>query len=105
MHRIEREETTTVTIIFEGKPLEARYGDSVAAALLAAGHWTFRTTAVSGTARGPLCMMGVCIECLVEIDNIGIQQAGTAATRVCTRTRREAVPVYLCRRACAGASS
>lgn len=57
-----------VTIYFDGAPLEARNGDSVAAALLAAGHRTTRTTPVSGARRGPFCMMGACFDCLVEID-------------------------------------
>ena len=53
---------------FEGERVHARAGDSVAAALLACGHVSVRTTAVSGARRGPFCMMGVCFECLVEID-------------------------------------
>ena len=58
----------TVTIVFEGKPVAARDGDSVAAALLAAGFSVTRTTPVSGAPRGPFCMMGACFDCLMEID-------------------------------------
>lgn len=58
----------TVRIVFEGETLTALRGDSVAAAVLAAGHLGTRTTAVSGAPRGPFCMMGMCFECLVEID-------------------------------------
>ena len=43
-------------------------GDSVAAALIAAGQLATRTTPVTGSPRGPFCMMGVCFECLLEID-------------------------------------
>jgi predicted molibdopterin-dependent oxidoreductase YjgC len=57
-----------VTLTFEGQPVTARAGDSVAAAMLAAGHLAGRTTPVSGAPRGPFCMMGACFECLVEID-------------------------------------
>ena len=57
-----------VTIYFDEQPLEARAGDSVAAALLAAGLATTRTPPVSGACRGPFCMMGACFDCLVEID-------------------------------------
>jgi predicted molibdopterin-dependent oxidoreductase YjgC len=57
-----------VTITFAGEPVTARAGDSVAAALLAAGHCLTRRTPVSGAGRGAFCMMGVCFECLVEID-------------------------------------
>ena len=59
----------------DGGAIEAREGDTVAAALLAAGIVQFRTTPVSGTPRGPLCMMGVCFECLVTIDGVGSRQA------------------------------
>jgi len=58
----------TVTIYFEGQPVTAQDGDTVAAALLAAGHAVTRTTPVHGASRGPFCMMGVCFDCLLEID-------------------------------------
>ena len=64
----------SVEIIIEGKPVKARRGDSVAAALFAAGLLACRTTAVSGAARGPYCMMGVCFDCLVTIDGAPNQQ-------------------------------
>jgi predicted molibdopterin-dependent oxidoreductase YjgC len=64
-----------VTISFDGAPVTARAGDSVAAALLAAGHLVFRDTAVSGAPRGPFCMMGACFDCLVEIDGEPARQA------------------------------
>lgn len=64
-----------VTISFEGAPLRARAGDSVAAALLGAGHLDLRETAVSGLPRGPFCMMGACFDCLVEIDGVPARQA------------------------------
>jgi sarcosine oxidase subunit alpha len=64
-----------VTIAVDGASVAARAGDTVAAALLASGIWAFRTSGVSGTARGPYCMMGVCFDCLVAIDGIGSRQA------------------------------
>ena len=53
----------------------ARAGDTVAAAMLAAGHSSGRDTPVSGSPRGPFCMMGACFECLVEIDGQANRQA------------------------------
>lgn len=58
----------TVTIHFNGDPVTACKGDTVAAALIAAGHTVTRTTPVSEAGRGPYCMMGACFECQVEID-------------------------------------
>jgi len=66
---------TIVTMTVDGHSVSARAGDSVAAALLAAGFEVFRTTAVSGASRGPYCMMGVCFDCLVAIDGVGSRQA------------------------------
>jgi predicted molibdopterin-dependent oxidoreductase YjgC len=59
---------------FDGRALTARAGDTVAAALLANGVQACRQTPVSGAARGPYCMMGVCFECLVVIDGVGNRQ-------------------------------
>jgi predicted molibdopterin-dependent oxidoreductase YjgC len=63
-----------VEIVVEGHPALARRGDTVAAALLACGVPASRTTAVSGAARGPYCMMGICFDCLVTIDGRPNQQ-------------------------------
>lgn len=59
---------------FDGRPLKGRAGDTVAASLLANGVLACRETPVSGTARAPYCMMGVCFECLVVIDGVGSRQ-------------------------------
>ena len=65
----------TVTIDFEGRKIEARIGDTVAAAVLAAEPGHTRTTPVSGSQRLPYCMMGVCFDCLMEIDGVPNRQA------------------------------
>jgi len=70
-----------VTIAVDGLSVSARAGETVAAALLAAGFWTFRATGVSGASRGPYCMMGVCFDCLVVIDGVGSRQACLAQVR------------------------
>ena len=57
-----------VALKFEGDEITAFAGETVAAALLAAGHMSGRQTPVSGAPRGPFCMMGACFDCLVEID-------------------------------------
>ena len=64
-----------VTIHFDGQPVPACEGDSVAAALLAAGLVALRTTPGGAEPRGPYCMMGVCFDCLVEIDGAANKQA------------------------------
>ncbi|TFF23190.1 (2Fe-2S)-binding protein [Jiella endophytica] len=65
----------TVRFTFEGREIAARAGETIAAALIAAGETTTRESVVSGAPRGPFCMMGVCFECLVEIDGVPNRQA------------------------------
>ena len=64
-----------LTLTVDGKAIRARTGDTVAAAMLAAGIERCRTTAVSGAPRAPYCLMGVCFDCLVTIDGVGSRQA------------------------------
>lgn len=69
------EADATLTMTFEGRTLTARAGESVAAALLAAGITSCRETPKSGAPRGPYCMMGACFDCLVVIDGVPNRQA------------------------------
>jgi hypothetical protein len=52
----------------DGSPLSARDGETVAAALIAAGRRTFRLTGRGEQPRGLFCGMGVCFDCLMQID-------------------------------------
>ena len=63
----------TVAFEFEGRILQGRRGESLAAALTAAGERELRI-ARDGR-RGLFCGMGVCQECLVEIDGKPAQRA------------------------------
>lgn len=60
---------------FEGQKIVARQGDSIAAALTAAGIRNLRDSVVSSAPRGIFCMMGSCFECLVEVDGVPNRQA------------------------------
>ena len=73
--RLEESAGAPVRLTVEGEAVTARAGETVAEALLAAGYPAFRETPVSGTARGPFCMMGACFDCLVEIDGRPNRQA------------------------------
>jgi sarcosine oxidase subunit alpha len=73
--RLAAADGTSVSLSIDGKPIKARAGDTVAAALLAAGFRHCRTSAVSGALRAPYCMMGVCFDCLVTIDGVGNRQS------------------------------
>jgi len=56
-----------IKIRCDGREISVREGTSVAAALLGEGNLELRRSA-TGAARGPLCGMGVCMECRVTID-------------------------------------
>jgi D-hydroxyproline dehydrogenase subunit gamma len=72
--RLHEEPAAMVRITVDGRTVEARAGDSVAAAMLAAGFASCGTAPVSGAPRAPYCMMGVCFDCLVAIDGVGSRQ-------------------------------
>ncbi|MBE2264056.1 MAG: (2Fe-2S)-binding protein [Burkholderiaceae bacterium] len=57
-----------VTLQVDGRPITAREGDTLAIALLNADVIPFRQTPVSAQPRAPLCLMGACFDCLVEVD-------------------------------------
>ena len=65
--------TGLVTITINDRPAEVCSGISVAAAILGTSD-AIRTTVVSGSPRGPYCMMGACFDCLVTIDGQANQQ-------------------------------
>ena len=66
-HRSIRPIGRTLTIHFEGQPVPALEGETIAAALSAAGIVAFRRTP-SGAGRGLYCGMGACFDCVVTVD-------------------------------------
>jgi glycine/D-amino acid oxidase-like deaminating enzyme len=66
-HKTIRATGRPVTIHFDGQPIPALEGETIAAALSAAGIVAFRRTA-SGAPRGLHCGMGACFDCVVTVD-------------------------------------
>jgi predicted molibdopterin-dependent oxidoreductase YjgC len=87
--RLLRADPATVTILIEGDPVEVAAGDTVAAAVLGAGLASVRTTPVSGTPRAPYCLMGVCFDCLMEIDGIPNRQSCMVRVQEGMQVRRQ----------------
>ena len=81
----ELERGPRVEMLFEGRPVEAYLGETVAAVLLAQGEIATRTT-VNGEPRGIFCGMGVCWDCLVVVD-------GVPNTRACMTWVRDGMTV------------
>jgi hypothetical protein len=57
------------TILVDGVEIPAYPGETIAAALYAAGVRAWRISR-SGEARGLLCGMGVCYDCLVTVNGV-----------------------------------
>ncbi|WP_415184509.1 (2Fe-2S)-binding protein [Phaeovulum sp.] len=61
------EAARAIKLTLDDQPITAHPGDTVAAALLAHSGDAARHT-VKGAPRTAFCMMGVCFDCLVEVD-------------------------------------
>jgi predicted molibdopterin-dependent oxidoreductase YjgC len=73
-------------ILFEGRSVKAYPGETVGAALTAAGITTFRTTRQGGRPRGIFCGIGICFDCLVIVD-------GKPNVRACVTAARAGMQV------------
>ncbi|MEV0283896.1 FAD-dependent oxidoreductase [Kribbella sp. NPDC050820] len=65
-------------ITVDGESINAKPGQTVAAALLSRGRDSWRTTRVNGRPRGVFCGIGACHDCLVVVN-------GTPDVRACQR--------------------
>ncbi len=78
-----------VKVTVDGKLIEAYEGETIAAALLAAGISTFRLSQKNKQPRSIYCGMGICFECLVTVD-------GVHAVRACITPVAEGMQVETC---------
>lgn len=69
-----------ITVTVNGKPVVAYEGESIAAAVLAAGmrHYRGRN---SPRPHAPFCNMGTCFECLVVVRDVCATPGMTASAR------------------------
>ncbi|MFC8709404.1 (2Fe-2S)-binding protein [Streptomyces sp. NPDC057197] len=65
----------THRMTFRGVAVPAEPGQSIAAALVAAGITDWRTTRGRGRPRGLFCGIGVCFDCLISIDGARAERA------------------------------
>lgn len=83
-----------VEVTLDGRPLTARRGETVAAVLAAHGITTFRSTGFD-TPRGLFCGMGVCHDCLVEVDGRANQRACMTKIDAPVAIRRQRIDLPL----------
>ncbi len=67
-------EPDSVAVVIDGAPVRVPASFTAAAAVLYKGGIA-RTTPASGSPRTPYCMMGVCFDCLMEIDGVPNRQS------------------------------
>ena len=82
-------DSATVPVIVEGRTILVPAGASAAAAVLVAGFRSIRETPVEGRERAPYCMMGICFDCLAEIDGVPNRQSCMVEARPGMRIRRQ----------------
>jgi len=58
-----------ITLRVNGRTVSVAEGTSVAAAIVIVGITTFRRS-VTGERRGPLCGMGICVECRATVNGV-----------------------------------
>ena len=75
-------EPAPVTITVNGEPMTGVAGQSLAGVILAGGTLGFRQTSIAGRPRGVFCGIGVCYDCLVEVN-------GQRDVRACQRRAAE----------------
>ena len=78
-----------VRVVIDGREVMVPADSSVAAAVLAYGDGVTRTTPVSDSPRAPYCLMGVCFDCLMEIDGVQNRQACLVPVREGMRIERQ----------------
>ena len=76
-----------ITIFINEKATNASIGETVAAVLLRENVYAVHT-APNGEARGPYCMMGVCFDCMVILEDGQNEQA-------CQIEATEGLKIYL----------
>lgn len=72
---------TIVNLTIDGAPVAAEPGESVAAVLMRQSDPCMRTTPISASPRAPYCMMGVCFDCLADVDGVGSVQTCLISVR------------------------
>ncbi len=79
----------TIAVEVESRTVLVPEGASAAAAVLVAGLPYLQETPVGGSPRAPYCLMGVCFDCLAEIDGVPNQQSCMIAARPGMRIRQQ----------------
>jgi predicted molibdopterin-dependent oxidoreductase YjgC len=80
------EKRERITISVDGKKIDAYEGESIAAAMLAAGLKVHRRTAKHKEPRGVFCNIGRCTDCIMKVD-------GQPNVRTCVTKARDGMVI------------
>lgn len=86
-------ESATLTVVVESESVAALADETVAGVLLRVFGADYRTHTVGEQARAPYCLMGVCFECLAEVDGVPNRQACLMPVRDGMTIARQRGPV------------
>lgn len=67
---IQPENTTAVTITVDGETVTGVAGQSIAGVVMACDQLELRRTASGNRPRGVFCGIGVCFDCIVEVNGV-----------------------------------
>ncbi|MBG6238931.1 putative molibdopterin-dependent oxidoreductase YjgC [Mycetocola sp. CAN_C7] len=71
-----------LSISVDGKTVDGLAGQTIAGVLLGSGRLAWRKTSSDGSPRGVFCGIGVCFDCIVEVN-------GIRDVRACQRRARD----------------
>lgn len=75
-----------ITLMVDGKAVDAFEGEPIATALLAAGRRVFRRTTKRDEPRGVFCALGRCTDCVMVVD-------GRPNVRTCVTAARDGMVI------------
>lgn len=89
MFRTLHEPEPGVTLHIDSVAVMAQPGETVAAVILRQEEIWTRESPINGARRAPYCMMGVCFDCLAEVDGQGSTQTCLTIVREGMQVRRQ----------------
>lgn len=84
---VQPRESQTLTVSIDGTSLAGSEGQTIAGVLLGSGQLGWRTTSIGGRPRGVFCGIGVCFDCIAEVN-------GERDVRLCQRRARDGDVVH-----------
>ena len=67
---VEPKDSGAVSILLDGERVEGLRGQTLAGVLLGSGRLSWRTTSSNARPRGVFCGIGVCFDCIAEVNGV-----------------------------------